>query len=75
MGVVADSKELLDGGEDEDVAHDEAGAGPGGELGCEVGDSPGEQQERGDDHLWQEDVPAVRSVEDTRQCWDYLPGK
>ena len=52
VGVVADSKELLDGGEDEDVAHDEAGAGLFGGLGCEVRDSSGEQQERGDDDLW-----------------------
>ena len=59
VSVVSDSNELLDGGEDEDVAHDEAGAGLVGELGCEVRDSAGQQQERGDDHLRQQDVPAV----------------
>ena len=51
MGVVSDGNELLDGGEDEDVAHHEAGAGPIGELRREVGHSAGQQQERGDDDL------------------------
>ena len=51
VGVVSDSNELLNGGEDEDVAHHEAGAGPVGELRREVGHSAGQQQERGDDDL------------------------
>ena len=60
MCVVSDSEELLDGGEDEDVAHDEAGAGLAGELRREVGDSAGQQQEGADYHLREQDVPAVR---------------
>ena len=58
--VVSDSEELLDGGEDEDVAHDEAGAGLAGELRREVGYSAGQQQEGADYHLREQDVPAVR---------------
>ena len=39
VSVVSDSNELLNGGEDEDVAHDDPGAGLVGELRCKVGHS------------------------------------
>ena len=39
VSVVSDSNELLYGGEDEDVANDDAGAGLVGELRCKVGHS------------------------------------
>ena len=62
MRVVSHSDELLDGGEDEDVAHHETGAGLAGQLRREVGDSAGQQQERADDHLGEQDVPTGQTI-------------
>ena len=61
VSVVSDSNELLYGGEDEDVAHDDAGAVSVGELCCEVGQAACYQEEGGDDHLWKQNVPADQS--------------